>query len=269
MIKIGCNYLSLPDMDIETFIRTAYELRLDVVDFNIRAFKSRDPGYLRATKIQCLKQGLPISYIGISAGFVGDEEELGKRVVEAEDAIDVAAFLGAPLIRVFGGHVPAETEDWEPLYEDLVGCLKTVCDYGAGKGVIVALQNHDGGNLAATDDDVLRILHDTGHPNFSLIMDTGQWKGGVGAHPVGESDPNIDIYDYMEGTIGHAEYVRAKIYRIESGREELLDYERITGILDRAGYNGCLSIVYEGAEEERVGAVRKAAAHLREMLGSL
>lgn len=48
MIKIGCNYLSLPDMDIATFIRTAYELRLDVVDFNIRAFKSRDPGSIFA-----------------------------------------------------------------------------------------------------------------------------------------------------------------------------------------------------------------------------
>ena len=86
---------------------------------------------------------------------------------------------------------------------------------------------------------------------------------------MGESDPNVDIYNYMERTIGHAAYVRAKIYRIESGREELLDYERITGILDRAGYNGCLSIVYEGQEEDRVGAVRKAAAHLREMLGAL
>ena len=136
------------------------------------------------------------------------------------------------------------------------------------KGVVVALQNHDGDNLAATADDVLRILRETGHPNLSLIMDTGQWKGSVGAHPVGESDPDVDIYDYMERTIGHAAYVRTKFYRVGSGREEWLDYRRIVGILEGAGYNGSLSIVYEGEEEDRVGAVRKAAAHLRELLGS-
>jgi len=130
----------------------------------------------------------------------------------------------------------------------------------------VALQNHDGGNLAATADDVLRILRETDHTNFSLILDTGQWKGSVGAHPVGQSNPNVDIYAYMERTIGHAVYVRTKFYRVESGREEWLDYERIVGILKGAGYNGCLSIVYEGDEEDRVDAVRKAADHLRELL---
>ena len=133
MIKIGCNYLSLRDMDIETFIQTAYDLRLDVVDFHTSAFRSRDPGYLRDIKMLCLKLGLPIGYIGVSPGFIGSESELGKRIAEAEDAIDMAAFVGAPLIRVFGGHVPPGIEDWEPLYEDLVRCLKEVSAYGAEK----------------------------------------------------------------------------------------------------------------------------------------
>ena len=238
MIKVGCNYLSMRDMDIETFIRTAYDLRLDIVDFHLRAFASREPHYLRGVKMLCMKLGLPIGYIGVGAGFVGSKEDLSEQMAEARDAIDLAAFVGAPLIRVFGGHVPPGTEDWEPLYEDLVCCLRDVSEYGAGKGVIVALQNHDGDNLAATADDVLRILRETDHPNFSLIMDTGQWKGSVGAHPIGEADPDIDIYDNMERTIGHAIYVRTKFYRVESGREEWLDYERILGILKSAGYNG-------------------------------
>ena len=61
-------------------------------------------------------------------------------------------------------------------------------------------------------------------------------------------------------------YVRAKFYRIESGREEWLDYERIVPILKKIDYNGCISIVYEGEAEDRVEQVRKAARYLRDLL---
>ena len=40
MIKIGCNYLSYKSVgiEVEDFIRTCYELRLDCLDFHLRAF---------------------------------------------------------------------------------------------------------------------------------------------------------------------------------------------------------------------------------------
>ena len=269
MIKIGCNYLSLRALDVETFIRTAYELRLDVVDFHRRAFESAEREYLRNIKMLCLRYGLPIGYIGVASGFVGTEEELRERVETAKEAIDVAAFLGAPLIRVFAGPVPREIEDREPLWPPLIRCTQEVAEYGAQKGVIVALQNHDNNNMAATPQDMLRVLRETNHANFALLPDTGQWTGSIGASPQGEFDPDVDIYEYLEETLPHAVYVRTKFYRIESGREEWLDYERILRILRAAGYNGNLSIVYEGQEEDRVGAVRKAANHLREILATL
>ena len=40
--------------------------------------------------------------------------------------------------------------------------------------------------------------------------------------------------------------VRAKIYKIDSGKEEWLDYERIIEILRTVNYNGNMSIVFEG-----------------------
>ncbi len=73
----------------------------------------------------------------------------------------------------------------------------------------------------------------------------------------------------MEQTLPHAGYVRCKIYQIASGRERVLDCERIAGLLKRVAYNGCISIVYEGREEgDRVELIGKAAAHLRDLLGN-
>lgn len=72
----------------------------------------------------------------------------------------MALVLGAPLIRVFGWHDSEteafETEGREPMFAALAQCLRDLCDYGADKGVIVALQNHNNRNLAATGPDVLK-----------------------------------------------------------------------------------------------------------------
>ena len=266
MIKVGCNYLSFKDTNVETFIRTAYELRLDVVDLHRSAFTSTEPEYLLGIKMMCLRYGLPIGYLGVSNRFVGTEPELREQVKKCKESIGVAAFIGAPLIRVFAGHVAPEIENREPLFEPLARCNREVAEYGASKGVIVALQNHDNSNLAATAEDVLRILEETDHPNFSFILDTGQWQGSPGASPKGDSDPSVDIYRYIEQTVPRAVYVRTKFYRNDSGVEEWLDYGRIIDILKNVGYNGSLSIVYEGQAQDRVEAVRKAAAELRGLL---
>jgi hypothetical protein len=97
-------------------------------------------------------------------------------------------------------------------------------------------------------------------------MDTGQWVGSPGSAPRGETDPDIDFYGFMEQTMPHAMYVRTKFYKIESGKEEWIDYDRIVPILNLVNYNGCISIVYEGEREDRVEQVRLAAGYLRELL---
>ncbi len=60
-------------------------------------------------------------------------------------------------------------------------------------------------------------------------------------------------------------YVRTKFYQIHSGVEEWLNYPLSLDILQGVGYNGCLSIVYEG-ESNRVEAMQKARKYLESIL---
>ncbi len=266
MIKIGCNYLSFKgaEISVEEFVQTCHELRLDCLDFHQRAFASADTAYLLGIKRQCLDLGLPIGYLGVAGGFAGDDDFQEAKIEEAKSAVDMALVLGAPLIRVFGWQT-LETGGRDPLFAALARCLREVCEYGAEQGIVVALQNHDNRNLAATGPDVLRIIREVDHANLSFIMDTGQWRGSPGAS--GDVDPEVDIYDYMAQTLPHAGYVRCKIYQIAGGREEVLDYQRIARLLRKVQYNGCISIVYEGREPgDRAELIGKAAAHLREVL---
>ena len=266
MIKIGCNYLSFKgtEISVEEFVQTCHELRLDCLDFHQRAFASADTDYLLGIKRQCLDLGLPIGYLGVAGGFAGDDDFQKAKIEEAKSAVDMALVLGAPLIRVFGWQT-LETGRRDPLFAALARCLREVCEYGAERGIVVALQNHDNRNLAATGPDVLRIIREVDHANLSFIMDTGQWRGSPGAS--GDVDPEVDIYDYMAQTLPHAGYVRCKIYQIAGGREKVLDYQRIARLLRNVQYNGCISIVYEGREPgDRAELIGKAAAHLREVL---
>ena len=52
----------------------------------------------------------------------------------------------------------------------------------------------------------------------------------------------------MEQTAPYAAYVRAKIYKVDSGREEWLDYDRIVQILTAANFNGPMSMTFEGGK---------------------
>ena len=119
---------------------------------------------------------------------------------------------------------------------------------------------------------MVRIVSETDRENVTLIMDTGQWWPDYGTGQGGDFEPNEAIYDYMEQAVPYASYVRAKFYKIDSGREEYIDYERVADILKRNHYDGPVSVVYEGQRYSNCldrEAISLAVEHLRETLGVL
>jgi sugar phosphate isomerase/epimerase len=57
------------------------------------------------------------------------------------------------------------------------------------------------------------------------------------------------------------------MYRVASGKEAWLNYDRIMPILKNVGFNGWMSIVYEGQDElDEPTAVPIANAYMRKLL---
>ena len=262
MIALACNAMQHdPEkgrwLDVELLIDMVYELGFDAIDFQLDCgFRSREPEYLKGIKDKCHRHGLPIGFLGIGAGFVGQEEAAGgpigvvlsaderrHRIRVVQEAVDAAVIIGAPLIRLFGGRVPEASPDRDAVWASQVESFQEVCDYAVERGIRIGLHNHPPAQ-APTGDDVIRLLTDVGRENFTHILDTGQWFGSPGAYQAG-GDSAADFYAFMRQTIPHATYVRAKIYKIDNGYEEWLDYDRIVAILRDANYEGVVSIVYE------------------------
>ena len=113
-----------------------------------------------------------------------------------------------------------------------------------------------------------RIIEEVDNPYFSHILDTGQYVGSPGASGArGQEDPSLDFYGSIAETAPLAVFVRAKIYRIQTGEEVWLNYPRIFEILRSVNYNGFVSVVYEGqAVEAEKTAVPKAVDYLRRVV---
>ncbi|MDE0592630.1 MAG: sugar phosphate isomerase/epimerase [Dehalococcoidia bacterium] len=274
MIKLSLQSLSYRDtfnagnIDLLGIIDKAGEYKMDGVDLHFTHFASTDDDYLEHVKQACLKRGLHMCYIGVSNNFGKTGEELREQIDLMKKWIDVAAKMGIPMIRAFGSWLP-EGETEEQAWPRLVASTKEVAEYGQSKGVVVGLHNHNHGCIPATGDQVIRLMDDVDNPYYSHILDTGQYRGSPGASfgERGQEDPQWNFYGSIETSAPRAVHVRAKIYRIASGKEAWLDYERIMPIIKNVGYNGWMSIVFEGQDElDEPTAVPLANTYLRSMI---
>ena len=243
---------------VESFIELAASLKLDVLDIRTDKGWGSKPGdtsgglssevskdYMTGVKLKALKAGLSIGYLASIGHFVGSVEENAKLVQAAKDDVDTALLMGAPLLRCFTSCNGDYTDD---IQRREVECFQEICDYAAARGVTVGCQNHP-----STGDHMLRIHRQVARENFTFVLDTGQWvdgaNGGAARELEGGSPAASETnYDWMAMCAPFAAHVRAKFFRIDSGTEELLDYPRIVKLLDAAGFNGTLGIVFEGGD---------------------
>jgi sugar phosphate isomerase/epimerase len=252
MMRLCCLSLSFQhefrsgQMDDLKFIDLCARLELDGVDFNMSSFRTSERDHLKKIKKLCLERGLSIACLGVSNNFGRPADQQEAVLRQVRQGIDTAQFLGAPVVRLFAGSVGAG-QTREAVWKRVVEGLRRAAEYGERAGVVVGLQNHNHNNIAATGEDVIKLLEDVNHPWCKHVLDTGQYLGSQGASGARPDDARRhDLYRSIARTAPLAVFVRAKLYRIKSGKEEWLDYDRIFQTLRGVKYNGFVCLVYEG-----------------------
>ncbi len=272
MLKISYMARAQDHDSYDGLVAYAKDIRLDAIDFHVMG-ELQTTDFLRKLKFQCLRAGLPIGYFASGVSLVGPHDRRGDRLARAKADTDSASLVGAQVVHTFARHRWPETEEeqeefWQPMIED----FQELCDYAAAKGVIVSLQNHNHGSFAMNANQVLRTLREVKRRNFTYILDSGQWEGSRGGSPRGWHNTELDIYREYHARVAHyATGVRAKIYKIDNGYEEWLDYPRFFKILRDADYNGTVSVVFEGGAPprnrfDREKCIEMGATYLRECI---
>ncbi|MFB3896632.1 MAG: sugar phosphate isomerase/epimerase family protein [bacterium] len=224
------------------------ELGIGAVELLEDHFESRDPKYLDKVKSACKKANVRIACLAIGNDFtIVDDKEREKQVEHVIDSINMANYLGAPVIRAFCGTQSVT----DAAIHRVIESYKEVVPVAKKLNIKLGMENHWGASV--NPDNVLRIVDGVGSAYFGTCPDFGNWQ------------PD-DRYTAMAMVAPYAVHAHAKSYTfLPNGEEKDFDFRRILDILRDAEYNGALSIEFEGKGSEITGT-KKTVALLKKYL---
>jgi sugar phosphate isomerase/epimerase len=192
--------------------------------------------YVDDLKRRAADLGLGISGTGVRNNFTtSDKTVRDAGVKHIQEWVEVAARLGAPVIRVFAD-TQMRAETWESVakshsrgevQEWIAAALKDCADQGKKYGVRIGVQNH--GDFLRTGQDLLTLVKAVGSEWCGPIVDTGYFK---------TSDPYLDIAQVAPHAVNWQ--IKQSVFGEES--EIPTDMLRLLKIVRKSGYSGYLPI---------------------------
>ncbi|MFB5660341.1 sugar phosphate isomerase/epimerase family protein [Alteribacillus sp. HJP-4] len=226
-----------------------------------------DPSLVEKIACRAQARGLEISNYAVGANFVQDSEEACRAEIETvKKQVDTAVQLGAARVR----HDVASRKPEETTYaffeEDLpklVSACREIADYASQYDIITSIENH--GFYVQASERVQRIVHAVNRDNFKTTLDIGNFLC-VDEDPVAAVANNLpyasmvhfkDFYcrdaslPVKEGwtRTANGRYLRGAIV----GHGDVAISE-IAALIQEAGYEGYVSVEFEGMEDCRKGA---------------
>lgn len=228
-------------------------------------------------RLKCAELGLePVAFC-IGADFINkytDEDAAFLR-----KAVDFTAELGAPLMRhdiTSGIKGRKYSIGYDDALETVVPRIRELADYAKTKGVMTMTENH--GFYSQDALRVEKLINSVAHENFGALVDIGNFV-------CADEDPNRSVAILAP----YAVHVHAKDFYIKSGssidpgegwmKTRGANYIRgaIIGhgdcnvyqsvqALKKAGYDGYLSIEFEGYED-KVEGIRIGKDNLARFIG--
>lgn len=203
--------------------------------------------YIYHIKHKAFLLGLDISGTGVRNDFTEPNEDKRKAdITLVKNWIEVAAKLGAPVIRIFSGSRQLAEPNREEWLHRMVADIKECVAHGKKFGVMVAIQNHH--DFIRTAAHTKEIIAHVNSPWFGLILDIGSYR-------------NADPYAEIKEMAPYAVSWQLKESIFVNGVEEKTDVKRIIRIARESGYRGYLPIETLGAGDPRV----KVASFLNEV----
>ena len=224
--------------------------------------------YIARIKRYTHERGITISGTGVKNDFTtADKAVRAEGVVLTKRWIEVAARLGAPVVRVFAGPQQKNPKDWQTaaggaprdeVEKWMAEALHECAVHGEKHGVIVAVQNH--GDFLSTGPEHVSLLKRVDHAWCGALVDTGKYF-------------TADPYEDIALMVPHAVNWQIKENVGSSLKTPATDFKKLVQIIHDGGYRGFVPIEtlamgrkdYEPAAEvvKVLTAMREAIAELK------
>ena len=284
-MKIGVSsysyskYMNATGADFFAVAELAKKQGFDGIEFLQLEKRAEDEAVLdtaAALRKHCENLGIEICAYTIGADFLngsgGGKPE--DEVSRLKECVDVCAALGAKVMRhdVVWKLLPG-MRSWRDALPIIVPAIREVTEYAAEKGIRTCTENH--GFIFQDSARMEEMILSVNHPNYGWLVDMGNftcadesssYAVGIAAPYAfhvhakdflikpGDADPGMGWFrsrggNYLRGTIvGHGE----------------IPVRQCIQILKTAGYDGWISLEFEGMEEN-LPATEAGLAYLRKV----
>jgi sugar phosphate isomerase/epimerase len=192
--------------------------------------------YIDGLRKKAADAGLAISGTGVRNNFTTADAAVRKEGVDhIKQYVEVAARLGAPVIRVFAD-TQMRAENWHTVSNGasrpevekwIADCLRECAEHAAKFKVRIGVQNH--GDFLQTGQEQLALIKAVNSPWCGPIVDTGYYKS---------ADPYADIALVAPHSINW----QVKQSPLGEESEVPTDLVKLVKIVRNSGYTGYLPI---------------------------
>jgi len=185
----------------------------------------------------------------------------------------IARALGASYVRVNAGAVGSTHANAHRA--GLVSALQALGDAAAEMGLRLLVENH--GGLSSDPAYMLDLRADVGPDRLGILLDLGNFDPLVGLSQARFANPDIEdsgldlepIYAHIARLAPVADVVHAKSIDPASDGSPLPDLPRALGIVKASGFQGHISIEWEGRRGDPWEHTRAIAAQVRAVFPEL
>ena len=247
-MQIAYTTYSTPVWSPERIAERAAALGFDAIE--LRTYDGHPvPVDLSTAQVEALRRtfaarGLAVCAMGTSCRFAPSDEVCQTAVRDARRYLQVAAGLGAPLLRVFGGAFDGQGVPEAEAVQRVAGALAELAPAARAAGVCVVLETHDGFAGGARVGRVLEQVPD------DWIAACWDWL-----HPCRVGETPAQTAAALRGRIRHAHTKDARL--VADGKWQATPFGEGTlplgGILQEMlhqGYDGPLSLEWEGPRDQ-------------------
>lgn len=220
-------------IDLPAQMRDAGIGTLEICHFHL---PSTDENYLAELRAAVERAGVELFSILIDTGDISQADET-KRTADLrmiEGWIDIAALLGARVVRVIAGDAPADDPD---ALERSIAGLRELAHYAQARGVRVLTENFRA--LASTAANCNQILDELGGA-VGLCADIGNFAA-------------VSRVDEFTAVAQRAESVHAKASYNSDGSIDAVQLRQCLDASEAAGFSGPYTLVFDRPEERWPG----------------
>ncbi len=264
-------YMNQTGADYYTVCDLAKKMGYDAIEFIDLSLDVQQADSLidlaKDIRRHCAEIGLPIAAYTVGADFMRPNE-----ADAVKEKVDVAAALGAKVLRHDASWSLPEGMDWRQLIDRIAPDIRRVTEYAEDKGIRTCTENH--GYVLQDAERVETLIRTVNHPNYGWLVDMGNFlcADDQPVHAVPIAAPyafHVHVKDFLYKPAwaenpgqGWFPSRNGSFLRGTVAGHGVVPIRQCLSTLKKAGYAGVVSYEFEGMEET-LPALEAAIAFLR------